>query len=367
MCLALEIGCSSDATDERSPGPRAGGAGHSEDGGAGAGGGGDAGAAGGTDGGEAIDAATADTPALLSRTGLFTSVDATGALVLADGVMPFEPKYWLWSDGSGKKRWVYLPPGSTIDVSDPDHWQVPVGAKFWKEFSPGGRRVETRLIERVGAGPDDFVFAAYLWESATSKDATLVPAEETVIGAAGTSHDIPSQDQCHRCHDGLKEHVLGFSALQLSHDLPGVTVKSLTEQGRFEGQLPSGIQLPGDAKTQAALGYLHANCGNCHNDSPGIPVEGLPEPQMYLRVLVGDGAPEDTGVYKTAVNKKVTKAEDLGFPLRIAGGDPEKSAVAYRMSVRYTEDQMPPIATNEVDKVGSEAVNAWISTLPHPK
>jgi hypothetical protein len=31
----------------------------------------------------------------------------------------FSPQYPLWSDGAGKNRWIYLPPGTAIDASDP--------------------------------------------------------------------------------------------------------------------------------------------------------------------------------------------------------------------------------------------------------
>jgi hypothetical protein len=59
-------------------------------------------------------------PTLLSETGLYADAAAD---VLADGVRPFEPKYALWSDGSVKRRWVYIPPCSQIDTTDPDYWQ----------------------------------------------------------------------------------------------------------------------------------------------------------------------------------------------------------------------------------------------------
>lgn len=301
-------------------------------------------------------------PLTLSSTGLFSSIDDSGALVLGPGVLAYEPRYKLWSDSANKARWVCLPAGSKIDTSDPDHWSVPVGTKFWKEFAIGSQRVETRLIERTGPGAADFSYTTYHWE--TAADAKLVPPDESVLDASGTSHDIPSQQQCKRCHAALAEHILGFGALQLSHDLPGVTAKSLRDQALLTTPLPEGIAFPGDQVAQDALGYLHANCGGCHNDSPGIPLDGLPAPQMYLRVLVGDKTPEATGAYRTALNQKVTKTDiDL---LRIQGGDPASSAIHYRMNVRGSEDQMPPIATENVDMTGLTMVAAWIKKLPAP-
>src|SRR5690242_13451668 len=60
--------------------------------------------------------------------------------------LPFTPQYSLWSDGASKQRWIYLPPGTRIDASNPDAWEFPRGTKLWKEFRHG-RAIETRYIE----------------------------------------------------------------------------------------------------------------------------------------------------------------------------------------------------------------------------
>ena len=74
----------------------------------------------------------------------------------------FTPQFELWSDQADKSRWVYVPECDAIDTSDMDDWSLPVGTRLWKEFVVDGKRVETRLLERIGAGPHDFVFAAYV-------------------------------------------------------------------------------------------------------------------------------------------------------------------------------------------------------------
>lgn len=99
----------------------------------------------------------AQLPTQLSATGLFADV-ATGTL--APDVHTFEPSFALWSDGAEKRRWIWIPPGTTIDATDPDDWSFPVGTKFWKEFSRDGVRVETRLLQRVGPLDDDWVGVA---------------------------------------------------------------------------------------------------------------------------------------------------------------------------------------------------------------
>ena len=87
-------------------------------------------------------------PPTLSATGLYADL---GSGRIAPGVVGFTPQYPLWSDGSTKQRWVRLPPGARIDARHADAWDFPPGTRLWKEFSMG-RRVETRMIERLADG-----------------------------------------------------------------------------------------------------------------------------------------------------------------------------------------------------------------------
>lgn len=106
----------------------------------------------------------------LSETGLYRDL---ASFTLAAGVVEFRPAYALWSDGADKRRFIALPAGAAIDTRDMDHWQFPVGTRFWKEFSRDGRRLETRLIERTGPGNEDYWMGAFLWDE-DGKDATFV-------------------------------------------------------------------------------------------------------------------------------------------------------------------------------------------------
>lgn len=312
---------------------------------------------------------------MLSETGLFTARGADGELMLAEGVREFEPLYWLWSDGSDKRRYVYLPPGTQIDTSDPDSWVLPVGTKLWKSFIANETDegtgvpilIETRLIERTGDGPDDFLFATYWWPNADATDAVLMDYQEQLVNAGPTSHDIPNGSACERCHRTSAERALGFSALQLNHDLGGLNLETLMNEGWLTNPISLDIQMPGDdQQTQDALGYLHANCGNCHNDNPGIPLDAIPEPQMILKVSVDDLTLEDTGFYQTALNQPGTASDHLALPYRVQGGSPEQSIAFHRMNLRYSEDQMPPLGTKMTDDEILQLIDAWIRTLPAP-
>lgn len=345
-----------------SGGTESGGAGGASSGG---GGGLTSGGTTGAGGGSGGDANLA--PANLSETGLYTERTATGELVLAEGVREFEPKYWLWSDGSDKKRYIYLPPGTQIDTTDPDHWVFPLGTKFWKSFISGGQLVETRLIERTDENATGFRFATYFWMSADATDAIRMDYKNLLLNAAGTTHDIPNGQMCERCHNPIQERIAGFGALQLNHDKGGVTLQTLLDENLLTVPISTDIDFPGsDQATKDVLGYLHANCGNCHNDSPGLPLESVPAPQMLLRGKIGHQSLEDTDVYATAINQASTASAELGIDFRIKGGSVPDSAVHFRMTRRMIEDQMPPIGTEVTDPDALELLSTWITNLPPP-
>ena len=155
-------------------------------------------------------------PQHLRDTGLYVA----GGQIHPD-VLPFSPQYPLWSDGAAKRRWIWLPPGTSIDASAPDAWQFPRGTKLWKQFAHG-QVVETRYLELGADGA--WRFGSYVW-NADGTDAVLAPArgvrDLAAPNAPGARYTIPSEDDCRACHEGAPVPVLGFSVLQLSPDVPG--------------------------------------------------------------------------------------------------------------------------------------------------
>ncbi|MFT3923742.1 MAG: hypothetical protein QM778_14515 [Myxococcales bacterium] len=305
------------------------------------------------------DAGPITYPALLSRTGLFADFAQE---TLAPGVRAFEPKYKLWSDGAHKRRWLYLPDGAQIDTSDMDHWVYPVGTKAWKEFSVGDVRVETRLLYKVAE--NSWLMIAYQWRADRS-DADAVPGG--VSNANGTPHDIPDIYTCTRCHDNMPDKLLGPSAIQLTHQLGGLDITTLVNEGRLTQAPPQAYVLPGDAKAQAALGYLHANCGHCHNPRSAVyaqlkksnPKTGGPRLWENVLQLLSVEATEG---YASTVGRPNSVLPDLHI---IEPGKPDSSELWKRISQRGPGSlQMPPVATEFLDDAGMASVRAWIESLP---
>jgi len=282
-------------------------------------------------------------PARLSETGLYK--DFAGKVV-ADGLQPFAPNNVLWSDGAVKTRWIELPDGATIDSSDMDHWTFPVGTKWFKEFALNGKRLETRLIWRVADTGDrekDTLFGSYVWND----DETEATFEKGgAMNIRGTQHDAPSADLCWHCHIGENGRALGFSALQLGD----------VSQLPLSNPPPSGAPF---AAPNAALGYLHANCGHCHNPKG----EGWANSNMILRLDVAEKDAASTKIVQTTVGVDIQQWLGHGYAKRIVAGDPTTSGLFARINQRGANLQMPPIATEFVDTTGVELIRTWIQSL----
>lgn len=359
--------------------------------------GGSGGAGGSSAGGGAGGSAGADNPmpTMLSQTGLYVDT-ASPTKMLAAGVYSFEPTYALWSDGAVKKRWVYMPPGGKIQTDannrGMEFWQYPKGFKLWKEFARDGKVIETRLLQKLSDGVTDWYMVAFKWNDAHT-EATALPDGE--MNAMGTMHDIPTQKQCSDCHEAMFDNSLGFTALQLSHDDPngGMTLAKAVELGWFNTPPPAtGYKLPGTAVEQKALGYLHANCGMCHNSFSSVytaktsmnlwaevdKLTSVATTTAYLSLVcdqwpsVKDNqAPRPTQCDAGHATGAPMDILDISKPKRIVPKDAANSGVHDLMSLRIAPVagadpiQMPPLGTEIPDTlVGMADVKAWIDSLP---
>jgi hypothetical protein len=314
----------------------------------------------------------AQPPQTLHETGLYA---AAATFEVAAANLAFTPQYPLWTDGATKRRWIFLPRGTAIDASDPDAFVFPVGTRLWKEFSFAGVRVETRYLEHRGDG--QWLYAAYAWRP-DGTGADLVPPQgrrKAYPLADGRSHTIPGSNDCKACHEGAKSRVLGFSALQLSPDrdpaaLHGDSASStdidlgiLVERGLVVG-LPKAVKddppriAAATATERTALGYLHGNCGHCHNAQGPLRTLG-----MVLRQSIG--ALSQPAI-ETTVGQPVRErapGQSTDALARIDAGHPERSALMQRLASRYSALQMPPLGTELVDHAAVELIRRWIGEI----
>jgi hypothetical protein len=309
-------------------------------------------------------------PPTLAGTGLYA--DASTRRIDPRN-LPFAPQYPLWSDGAEKRRWIFLPPGTAIDGTDPESWKFPVGTKLWKEFSWGGRPVETRLLQRTRQG---WTYATYVWDAAGTR-AELAPPSGLVSSqevAPGRRHVIPGVADCRNCHQAGRSEVLGFGALQLSPDrdplaphaepVPdgAVTLTTLAARGLVRGLPRAILDRPPrveatTARGRAALGYLHANCGGCHDRVGTLASLGLAlRHSLSAQTPAAEPAALALGHVSRAAAPGVAPADSFW----IAPGAPERSTIVTRMASRWPVNQMPPLGTLVVDEQAVALVTAWI-------
>ena len=320
-------------------------------------------------------------PRLLSETGLYSDA---ATLKIDSRNRLFSPQYPLWSDGATKRRWVQLPAGSRINVADLAKWELPVGTKFWKEFSFKGRKVETRFLWQIAK--NQWVFASYAWNESQT-DAELA-SERGVAGIAevadGRRHSIPSVGECRSCHDSSRTEILGFDALQLSTDRDPnalhaetltpemITLKTLVDENLIAPKRTDLVTNPpriaaASPQTRAALGYLSTNCGNCHNRESSIASLGLNLKHTVPAAGSREpGAGECTPALATTVGKRghwvVPEHQDASR--LINPGHPESSAIVRRVKSRRPSSQMPPIGTVVADRQAVELLTAWVQANP---
>ena len=296
------------------------------------------------------------------------------------GLMPYDVNAPLWSDGAYKERYLYLP--STVGqaslpaspekklipfdlTSDDRGWNLPDGTIAVKSFAldtaAGRRWIETRLMVKEQG---EWVGYSYAWNDEQT-EATLVELKgedrkfETRPGPLAWHY--PSRTECMVCHSRAANYVLGLTTLQFnkSHDYGGEQVNQLEVLallGALKGPVPLNppkLVDPYDAKGELAArvkSYLHANCAICHVEAGGGNSQMLlswSTPLEKMKLI--DAVP---------VHHKFDRADAR----LVAPGDPERSLLLHRMSLRG-RGQMPQLATSVVDENAVELIKEWIKGL----
>jgi hypothetical protein len=311
-------------------------------------------------------------PSTLACTGLYADI---ATKTVAPDVRFYLPAVPLWSDGAEKTRWIWLPPGTRIDTSNPNEWAFPVGTKVWKEFVRNGKRIETRLFQKVDNGPPPiWHHATYAW-NADESAAVVSGGGDLVLDSDGGTYHIPIPAECDKCHNGRTDHLLGFEQVSLGlQGAQGLTLPELAKEGLI-APVPAQLQLIiGDDGTGAAapaLAWIHINCGvTCHNANSNATGYGT---RMHLRLdpMLLDGRPVTISAFdslKTTIGVPATSpAWVTTHWIRIVPGDPSRSLLVQLISNRGTNNpargQMPPIASLIVDRDDVAKVVEWVSKM----
>jgi uncharacterized repeat protein (TIGR03806 family) len=314
-------------------------------------------------------------PKRLSQTEAFADL---AALEPVSGIVPYDIRVPLWSDGANKRRWVSVPEGQALGYSEAEHLEVPVGTVFVKHFEMAlderfpdeRRRLETRFWVVATAGAQYGV--TYKW-NAEQTDADLLIASETemlsIVGADGEARTqpylYPSPADCHTCHNEQAGFVLGARAAQLNRpvsyrlDRPAVEqLLAWSSWGLLDARLDSvdvelapklaAISDEGASLEDRVRSYWDGNCAMCHAGADGS-VAGWDARHSTPF--------EDQGVFR-APTARATDAPQL-----ITAGSPDESLIYVRGDTAEPGLRMPPLGRNQVDDVYIDVLGRWIRSL----
>jgi hypothetical protein len=316
----------------------------------------------------------------LEATGLYKDFRSK---VVADEVRAYEPRFELFSDGIRKRRFIFLPQGQAIVAIDLELWSYPNGTKIWKEFSLQRGSdlipIETRYMEKQDG---IWRFGTYVW-SASQDSADLwgsesgtLPINVEIPGANGVSHSVPSFGQCVLCHDqGSKspavksgEPLLGFTSFQL----PRTFI-----EGLYSNQTLVGALIPWqrhrtyalDTEERDVIGYLHANCGHCHNQRRTNLIPAAPDDHFRLNYSIETHSNRNAMHLIQQIGRPIVN-RDIGLPnvdastRLISPGHVDKSMIYLRM--KHTEGiyRMPLLGISGSDDAFINGpLRRWIQRL----
>jgi uncharacterized repeat protein (TIGR03806 family) len=280
-----------------------------------------------------------------------------GALqVPTRGVTPYSINTPLWSDGSDKLRFAYVPSGQQAKAQGEGLIDFPVGSALIKTFKLEGRLIETRVLLRRA---DGWLALPYQWDAAQS-DAKLVLggarlAAKTPAGQA-ISYSIPNKNQCKECHSSRGAVApIGPKA----RNLATAWLKAFAKAGHLDTVPKVAWPVPDwnrRAKlpvADAARAYLDANCAHCHNPEGMASNSGL-----YL------GWEERDPIRLGVMKRPVAAGRGSGnLEFDILPGDPDHSILVYRMESLEGGVAMPEIGRSSRDPNGEAVVRAWIKEM----
>ncbi|MDB5104364.1 MAG: hypothetical protein JWP91_2053 [Fibrobacteres bacterium] len=291
-------------------------------------------------------------PQNLADAGCFESLN-NGNPVPKASVRRFNVAQKFWSDGADKERMVSLPAGSTINVTDPDNWTLPIGGVTIKNFFWQGSIFETRLFVRH----TDATYAGYTYKWTAPNAATLVSADgDTKDLGGGMIWKYPSRSQCMTCHN---EKVGGSIALETRQMNVGSQLADMAHQGMFNIANPAPLAPFPDFKDwtvpigDRANAYMHVNCANCHRGPAESAAGRATWDARYNTPLANKKACDETPIEPVggSADERIIKP-----------GNHTLSTVWLRAHQR-TSQYMPPLGSSVPDAEGVDMLRDWMNQL----
>lgn len=310
-----------------------------------------------------LDAILADNPArTLSEYGLFADQEGRTP---SEGVIAYDLINPLFSDHTDKYRYVFLPEGTSVDYTDVDVLDFPVGSVLVKTFAYGERYLETRLLIHK---TDGWEAVPYVWNEAQT-EATYAPvgarieiaADLAAPGAPAFTYAVPNKNQCKTCHQtGDAVSPIGPKIRNLNHEGPyGLNqIVDWSARGLLSGAPENAAVMakafdPSESLTDQARAYLDINCAHCHKATGSASNSGL-----WLEWEIEDAVKWGIGKHPTAAGRGSGDALVVIDP-----GQPDQSILTYRMASDEPGVAMPELGRALVHEEGVALIEAWISEM----
>lgn len=311
-------------------------------------------------------------------------------------VLPYEPASSLFTDYAHKKRFVWMPDGSTATFNgDENVLDLPVGAALIKTFyydnvqnmTPvgGTRIIETRVMIRKATG---WIFANYVWndeqtEAVYDLDGSYTDIswkdENNVIKSA--NYRIPNEVQCIVCHKanqvvngttvtvnvpiGIKPQNLNFNKTY------GTTTANQLTKWTQVGYLQNNFSLPTVENTtvdyndltktisQRARSYVDINCAHCHQSNHHCDYR----PMRFS--FKETGAPNGVGQKNMGVCVETQDMQDFDEALSqiVNPGSIDRSMMFFRLNTTNEAYRMPLHGRTIIHQEGVDLIEDWINSL----
>lgn len=272
-----------------------------------------------------------------------------------EGLIEFEPQYPLYSDGATKRRWIFLPYKTKINSEDPDNWKFPKGTITFKQFFMDGKLIETRQMEKIGAG-DGFSSWRYTAYANLADGSNGFPTTDSFNEQPDSEHQkfaayefkdryvVGTPNTCLSCHGSAADMVRGFNYLQLSNSSIFFPLSMASKLGILSNPPVKFDEIPGGFLDKAVIGYLQSNCATCH--------DGVGGGSGNFRHFSGNQVLADENLIKSA---RIT-------PGLIRSGDPNSSL----LYIRFDSGAMPPVNHKSVNEQMVDIMYQWIVQYPKP-
>ena len=295
-------------------------------------------------------------------------------------VIPYDIASPLFSDYSGKMRFIQVPQDSKILFDEQSNFIYPENTFLIKTFfyladirDMGSKKhlIETRVLKNT---PSGWVSFPYVWnENQTDAKLSLAGAR---ITASWTHYDgkpleilysVPNINQCKNCHTlNNIQQPIGPKIRNLNFDLvygDGIQnqLKKWISIGMLEtisdfDILPRTVDYSNEKDgtiNERARAWLDINCAHCHG-------RGRPAESSGLFLEYEEDNHTALGVYKTPV---AAGRGSGGRMYNIVPGHPEESILVYRINSVDPGIMMPELNRKLIHKEGLELIQTWIREM----